>query len=165
MTKDPAVKLEKLKEKVVVRTAGGHIIQAHDSVDVKLRINTAAGPVCLTKPVRCLVIDEDEEELILGKDILTTLGIDVDRQLEQLVESDITGDEDPVNCDDDLEFGVECDGEVKVAVDELVDKAIDNGFPRERRDELLKIALMFDIWRLKLGGDPPAKVPPLLIKL
>ncbi|ETK81802.1 hypothetical protein L915_12719 [Phytophthora nicotianae] len=94
MTKDPAVKLEKLKEAVVLRTAGGHIIQAHGSVDVSLRINTAAGPVCLTKPVKCLVIDGDEEEFILGKDFLTTLGIDVDRQLEQLVGSDIA-DEDP----------------------------------------------------------------------
>eukprot|EP00644_Phytophthora_capsici_P002637 jgi/Phyca11/105797/e_gw1.11.650.1 len=160
MTKDPTVKLKELKETVVVRTAGGHIIRAHGSVDVKLRINTAAGPVCLTKPVRCLVIDEDEEEFILGKDVLTTLGIDVDRQLEQLVGSDVAGDEDPVDCSDDYEIGVECDNEVRVAVDKLVEKAIDNGFPRERRDDLLKIAVMFDIWRLKLGGDPPAKVPP-----
>ncbi|ETI41769.1 hypothetical protein PPTG_21201 [Phytophthora nicotianae INRA-310] len=69
------------------------------------------------------------------------------------------------NFNDDFEFGVESDSEVRVAVDVLVDKAIDNGFPRERRGNLLKIAVMCDIWRLKLGGDPPAKVPPLLVKL
>ncbi|ETO84282.1 hypothetical protein F444_01796, partial [Phytophthora nicotianae P1976] len=97
-------------------------------------------------------------------DVLTTLGIDVDRQLEQLVGSD-TADEDPVNCNDDFEIGVEGDSEVRVAVEELADKAIDNGFPRERRGDLLKIAVMFDFWRLKFGGDPPAKVPPLLVKL
>ncbi|OWZ13871.1 LOW QUALITY PROTEIN: hypothetical protein PHMEG_00012737 [Phytophthora megakarya] len=107
--------------------------------------------------------DDDENEFIVGSDVLATLGIDVDRQREQLVASESTGAEDLFECSDEIQIGVECDADMNAAVDELVDKAVENGFPRERRDSLLKIALMFDIWRLQLGEDPPAKVPPLVI--
>ncbi|POM69893.1 Hypothetical protein PHPALM_13794 [Phytophthora palmivora] len=165
MSKDKFVKLTDLTEEVKVKTAGGLIIRANSSIEVELKIHTAAGPVCLTMPVKCLIIDEDEDEFIIGKDVLTMLGIDVDRQLEQLVTNGNINDEDLTGCDDDFEIGVECDADVKVAIEELIGLAISNGFPPERSNELRTVAFMFDIWRLKLGGDPPAKVPPLLIRL
>lgn len=168
MAKDSVVRPVELNEEVDVKTAGGHFLRAKDYVEVRLQNNTAAYPVCLTTPVKCLIIDEEENEFINGKDVLATLGIDVDLQIEQLEQLVIHGfidDEDPIDCDDDVEIGVECDTDVRAAVEELLDKAIENGFPRERRGELLTIALMYDIWRLRLGGYPPAKVPPLLIKL
>ncbi|ETK81622.1 hypothetical protein L915_12890 [Phytophthora nicotianae] len=49
------------------------------------------------------------KQFILGKDVLTTLGIDVGCQLEQFKESDITGGKDSDDSKNDLEFDVECD--------------------------------------------------------
>lgn len=42
------------------------------------------------------MIEEDEEGFIIGKDVLATLGIDIERQLEQLVENKDAVDEDPL---------------------------------------------------------------------
>ncbi|OWZ03681.1 LOW QUALITY PROTEIN: hypothetical protein PHMEG_00024543 [Phytophthora megakarya] len=164
-TQPRMLKLTKLPREVPVKAAGGHSLHLKYSVEVNLKIHTAAGPVCLTTPVKCLVIEEEESEFIIGKDVLGTLGIDVERQLEQLVENGSADDDDPTNCDDDIEFGVECDTDVRIAVEEMIDHAVENGFPSDRREELKTIACRFDIWRLNLGGDPPAKVPPLLIRL
>ncbi|EGZ20568.1 hypothetical protein PHYSODRAFT_419503, partial [Phytophthora sojae] len=47
-------------------------------------IHTAAGPVEPMEAVSCLIVDSDDEEFIIGSDLLGELGIDVDRQLEQL---------------------------------------------------------------------------------
>ncbi|EGZ12717.1 hypothetical protein PHYSODRAFT_412070, partial [Phytophthora sojae] len=84
MAKDSVVRPVELNEEVDVKTAGGHFLRAKDYVEVRLQNNTAAYPVCLTTPVKCLIIDEEENEFINGKDVLATLGIDVDLQIEQL---------------------------------------------------------------------------------
>ncbi|OWZ03525.1 hypothetical protein PHMEG_00024731 [Phytophthora megakarya] len=47
----------------------------------------------------------------------------------------------------------------------MIDPVVENGFLSDRREELKILSCRFGIWRLKLAGDPPAKVPPLLIRL
>ncbi|OWY98480.1 hypothetical protein PHMEG_00030748 [Phytophthora megakarya] len=163
--RDPTVKMKPLQREVSVTAAGGHSLHARNCVEVDLKIHTAAGPVCFTTPVRCLVIEEEEKEFIIGKDVLETLGIDVDRQLEQLAVNSDAVDDDPFEFEDEFTIGVECDADVRAAVEEMLDKAIEKGFPDDRRDELRTVVFLFDIWRLKLGNDPPAKVPPLLVRL
>ncbi|GMF16191.1 unnamed protein product [Phytophthora fragariaefolia] len=37
--------------------------------------------------------------------------------------------------------------------------------PKESVPRLRKIATRYDIWRLRLGDDPPARVPPMKIRL
>ncbi|EGZ28761.1 hypothetical protein PHYSODRAFT_309514 [Phytophthora sojae] len=123
--KDDTVKLVMMKE-IPVKTAGGHILRA------------TAGYVRLTSRVKCLVIEEDEEGFIIGKDVLATLGIDIERQLEQLVENKDALDRDFI-------VGVRCDADVNASLEELIDTAVVNGFPRERREELRTAVLMFYI--------------------
>ncbi|POM71696.1 LOW QUALITY PROTEIN: Hypothetical protein PHPALM_11699 [Phytophthora palmivora] len=91
------------------------------------------------------MIEKNEDEFIIGKDVLTTVGIDVDGHLEQIVVNEDIVDDDPIDLDASFTIGIECDGDVRIAVEELLDAAIAIG--------------------LNLGGDSPAKVPPLLIKL
>ncbi|OWZ01937.1 hypothetical protein PHMEG_00026596, partial [Phytophthora megakarya] len=105
-------------------------------VNLTLQINTAAGPVRLATPAPCLIIEEDEDEFSIGKDVLEMLGIDVDRQLEQLVVNEDAVDENPVDFEDSFAIGTESDDEVKAAVEELLEAAIANGYPPRRRDEL-----------------------------
>ncbi|KAL3674053.1 hypothetical protein V7S43_000005 [Phytophthora oleae] len=47
-------------------------------------IHTVAGPVQPAEAVSYLIVDEDDDEFIIGRHLLAVLGIDVDRQLEQL---------------------------------------------------------------------------------
>lgn len=54
---------------------------------------------------------------------------------------------------------------VKVAFEAMIRKAVDEGFPKEKVDRIRTVVCRYDIWRINLGDDPPAKVPPLVLRL
>ncbi|OWY93212.1 hypothetical protein PHMEG_00037473, partial [Phytophthora megakarya] len=81
----PEVKAVQLKEPPDCRGADGKSIKVEWIVNLHLRLRTAAGSVRIAKPVECLIIPGDADEFLLGNDVLTMLGIDVQRQLEFLV--------------------------------------------------------------------------------
>ena len=62
-----------------------------ECVRVRIIIHTAAGPVSPSQPFDCLLLDVDEDEFILGQDILTELGIDVNRQLPRMTATSTKG--------------------------------------------------------------------------
>lgn len=159
---DRSVKLVKVNKQV---SFGGHNLTSSGQVKLNMKLDTAAGTVNVVEPVDCLVVEEDDDEFILGKYVLSDLGIDVDRQLEQLAENKETVDDDPIGRDDDEPVGFDVDDDLAAAIMKLIDAAIENGFPAEYRDKLEAIVKEFDIWRLRLGNDSPAKVPPLFIRL
>jgi len=53
------------------------------TVRLRLSLNTAAGPVRINDEVG-LVVDGDSEEVLLGRDMLAALRIDVEMQLDLL---------------------------------------------------------------------------------
>ncbi|KAE8879026.1 hypothetical protein PF010_g29905 [Phytophthora fragariae] len=154
-----------LARPIVCETVGKHKILAQRSVLLQIMLHTAAGPVRPVKPYEVLVIDEDEDEFILGEDILNDLGISIDRQLEQLAERTSADDDDPIAFGEDFLAGCTPDEEVRQAVEAMIAKALENGFPPEKEGKLRTIVYMYDIWRLHLGPDPPAKVPPLELRM
>lgn len=159
------VETKKLKQPLQCETVGKFKITSNYSVHLHIKLHTAAGPVQPVRPYEVLVIEEDEEEFILGEDILNDLGISVDRQLEQLAERSAADDDDPICFDDELGVKRTPDADVKRAVENMISSALENGFPAKKEAKLRSIVYMFDIWRLQLGPDPPAKVPPLEIRL
>ncbi|KAF4142389.1 Aspartyl protease [Phytophthora infestans] len=74
---DSSVVMAELKPPTVVKVAGGATLECRNSVEIDVRISTAAGTVLLTR-VSCLVLDGDEDELLLGRSTLKDIGIDVD---------------------------------------------------------------------------------------
>eukprot|EP00644_Phytophthora_capsici_P015296 jgi/Phyca11/113379/e_gw1.24.208.1 len=114
------VKTTTLTSPIICETVGKHKILASRSVLLRIMLHTAAGPVRPVKPYEVLVIDEDEEEFIMGEDILTDLGINIDRQLEQLAEKTAADDDDPIPVED--AFGARCtpDEEVRQAVEGMI---------------------------------------------
>ncbi|KAG3239380.1 hypothetical protein PI124_g15680 [Phytophthora idaei] len=164
----PEVKAVKLEEPFTCKGADGKPIEVKMIVNLHLRLRTVAGSVRIAKPVECLIIPGDATEFLLGNDVLTMLGIDVYEQLDLLVTNaaqDGQDDEfDDVN-EPQIGSNVELSDEIRVAVDDLVEKAKRKGFPRKLLPQLRRLATRFDIWRLKLGDDPPARVPPMKIRL
>lgn len=79
-----------------LEAVGGAILTATHGADVYLCLNTAAGPVRCQDQKRCLIVESDDDELIVGRVLLAELVIDVDRELEQLAAQ---------NRDDDDSFG------------------------------------------------------------
>ncbi|KAE9184523.1 hypothetical protein PF005_g21644 [Phytophthora fragariae] len=113
-------------------------------------------------------MDMDDDEFIIGRDLLATLGIDVDRQLEQLAthrDDKTSGDPFSQEADEPpAERHAATDDEVLAAVVVLIERALQHGFPPEKVDKLRLIVFAYDVWRLELRDDPPARVPPLEVK-
>ncbi|KAG3028697.1 hypothetical protein PC120_g4718 [Phytophthora cactorum] len=78
---DETIQLVKLREPIESRAVGGTILTSTHAVDVNLTLNTAAGPVIFQDLKRCLIAESDEDDFLVGKTLLSELGIDVDRQL------------------------------------------------------------------------------------
>lgn len=70
-------------------------------------------------------------------------------------------DEPPFN----LEEQPSSDDDIFVAVERLISRAVENGFPMDRVEQLRTIVHAYDVWRLELRADPPANVPPLEVRL
>ncbi|KAF1335539.1 hypothetical protein FI667_g1302, partial [Globisporangium splendens] len=161
--KDKSV-IEYALDKPVVSSTVGGCIQSTHAVELFVTLHTAAGPVRCQDRKLCLVIEGEEEEFIVGKTLLRELGIDVDRLLEMLAARKVDSDDDPVSPAETPEpFQVKLD--VIEIVSEMVEDAIRKGFPERNREKLRETCLMYDIWRLALGNDPPALVDPLEIRL
>ncbi|POM77826.1 Hypothetical protein PHPALM_4727 [Phytophthora palmivora] len=135
------------------------------AIDVGLTLNTAAGPVRCHYLKRCLIVEEDKGDVLVGKALLAELGIDVDRQLEYLA-SRVDDDDTFVGPAGMPTFVSVATQVVMDAVDDLVHDAINRGVVDDHiTSRLYTILHHFGGWRLELGNDPPARVPPLKIKL
>ncbi|OWZ00784.1 hypothetical protein PHMEG_00027953 [Phytophthora megakarya] len=167
---DPTVLAEPLDTPVQSLTFGGHLVVANQKTSLHVRIHTAAGAVEPAEPVKCLIVEANDNEFMIGKDLLGILGIDVDRQLELLASRggdetsgdpfDLEADELPVNSTSPA-----TDEQVRAAVETLIERALEHGFPADKVEKLRLIVYAYDVWRLELRDDPPARVPPLEVRL
>jgi hypothetical protein len=168
VTACPEVQAVRLEEPLMCSGADGKLIEVNMTVNLHLRLRTVAGSVRIAKPVECLIIPGDTDEFLLGNDVLTMLGIDVQLQLDLFVANATQKEQDDEFDDaDEPQVGsstVLTDG-LRAAVETLIECAVEKGFSAERAAELRRIATRFDIWRLKLGDDPPAHVPPMKVRL
>lgn len=161
----PKIERKQLTAGVDCITVGGRILTAKETVECRIKIHTAAGAVRPVDPVTFHVLKMDSDEVLLGNHFLSSLGIDVQAQLERLAEEN---PEDEKNTgaerDNDLLHEPDAD-ELREAVEEMIRKAIARGFPKAKEERLRTIVYMFDIWRITMGRDPPARVTPLKVAL
>ena len=180
MALDPTVYPAKMKKPVEQVAVGNRIIRSEESVLLTITIQTAAGEVETYRPFEVVVIEDDEDDFLITKEVLLSLGIDVDKQLEDIARYLTRKDDDTP--EDTFEKGKYPDvltntenqssvGDVdlvalKAAFETMVDKAMENGFPEQYREELRAVVWEFDIWRVTFrGADGPSTCPPLKISL
>lgn len=94
------------------------------------------------------------EDFLLGKEMLASLGIDVDRDLEMMASQSQYDEPDEFD-EPEVSSTAELSDELEKLVPGMVEGAGRRGFPKEYLDELLRIAVRFDLWREKLSNDPP----------
>ncbi|KAE9085389.1 hypothetical protein PF006_g26266 [Phytophthora fragariae] len=108
---------------VYLERVGGDLLGCRTSCDVDVMMGTAAGPVNVVN-VRCIIVDDDEEEFLLGNPTLVALGIDEGRQMEQLaMSSSGVYSEENDGLPDDPETGQDDEAEVQELLDQLVANA------------------------------------------
>jgi hypothetical protein len=71
-------------------------------------------------------------------------------------------DEDPVKDDDDVEIGDECKAETEVESDKVLDRAMQDGLPAEKKAELRRIGSKHaDVFWTRLAADPAVDDKPV----
>ncbi|GMF39814.1 unnamed protein product [Phytophthora fragariaefolia] len=160
---------ERLDNPVRNQAYGSIWVTADKKVKLHLLIHTAAGPVEPVSVVDVLIADVDYNEFIVGNDLLLSLGIDVDRQLEMLADrgsDETSGDNIELEADEPpVAATSSSDDDIFAAVERLLDRSVENGFPVDRLETLRTIAHAFDVWHLELRDDPPAREPPTKMRL
>ncbi|POM69516.1 Hypothetical protein PHPALM_14191 [Phytophthora palmivora] len=113
-----------------------------DEVTLDLDLVTVTGPVYL-REVPCLVMDGDGGEVLLGKDALKHLGIDVEQSLALLAGSTLL-----IDAEDEFSVGGESPdpGQPPVlimAIDELLERAVKNSLPSGHVDAVGNLLEIF----------------------
>ncbi len=136
------------------------------TMDVKL--GTIAGNVVI-RNITAEVTSMEMDEVLLGNDLLRELGIDVREQMadragtEYSIFKDVT--EEIPDISPTLDFGETNECELREALHQLVEQALENGLPEQYKDKWADLLEEYaDVFRLRMGNDPPAKVEPMEFK-
>ena len=134
------------------------------SVKVTMILQTLVGQVIIHN-VPCEVTDAAMDEVLLGNDVLKHLGIDVSGLLAEMgdreVNMDPLGDE---MYQEFIDFGETNEAEIRAGIDKMVSEALEAGLPAEKGEDWSSLLHKFaDVWRIKLGKDPPARVDPMYV--
>ncbi|GMF22855.1 unnamed protein product [Phytophthora fragariaefolia] len=128
-----------------------------------LQLMTRAGIVNVSG-VMCLVMPTSREEVLLGNTALQSLGINVNEQLVRLAQSPAMAEE--IDEFPAVEYGGVDHTAIDSALEEMIVGAVKEGFDAADMEDLRDLLTDFrDLWRDKLGPDPPDKVAPLMITL
>jgi hypothetical protein len=147
-----------------------HVELARHTITLDPLVHTVCGPVQL-KAIEFLVVGGDLQDVLLGNSLLRSLGIDLDAQFASLALQESTQDaacneDDLDHAPDDVQIGSLDDSELEHALHDLVTRAVAAGFPDALAPQLRELVFEFvDIFRVRLGPDPPARVPPLRVTL
>ncbi|KAI9993054.1 hypothetical protein PInf_015111 [Phytophthora infestans] len=158
----PDVKVECLMKPIDGKAVGGAIITCKESIQLDLELITPAGRVRM-RQVTCIITETEEDEFLLGRLTLEALGIDVEGQLSALANKEIV-DFDPFESETPVSFNPPDKGRIMGRLCELINEAVTNGFPVDRKRDLFDVATRYDIWRLEIGNDPPSKIEPFDIQ-
>ena len=147
--------------KPVRLTLGDHKTEILDTdfVCVNLRLRTKADEL-ITRRRQCVIWDVPSEKIILGSDLLETLGIEPKSALDALILTKknqgpaIEGEENKETCNDsdDESFSEVINEDIAAGIKNLLISAGNNGLPEKwlRRLEVL-IRRYWNIWRIHIG--------------
>lgn len=159
-------------------------------MSVTIVLNGSNIPVRI-RGVEFAVVDQEMDEVLLGRPFLKAIGFDLeehlqrvhrhvhDKHIEELQSSRVKLaaveykgmayqeiDDDPIDLPDvaSAGFGKDSKEEIDEALERNMEEARCNGLSPKGQERLKNILLGYrDVFRLKLGPDPPANVAPLII--
>lgn len=144
-------------------------IVSDETVYLDVILNTKAGPLKLRK-VETLVINGPMNCYILGDQHLKQLGIDVEDLVANRAGQIIDMSEEQAFLDNawpgEIPFGERIEEDISQQLEAMLSRAQSEGADVEQTTQLRQVIYKWKhVWRTKLGPDPPAKVPPLKVKM
>jgi len=157
---------------IILQLPNGDRVQIKESVEVDLTLETKLGKLVIPHQ-KCLVWDDMHDDIILGIDMLSSLGIDPKHALDSLITINKSGTpssdhlklsgEHEQSCP---EIGIDNSDEIVHSLKIKVKEALNNGMSSQFELPLLTLLLnKRDTFRRKLGPDAPASVTPFKTKL
>lgn len=160
----PSLKVQPLPDARLLKMANGSHAEVQGVVLVDLRINTAAGPVKVCSQ-ECVVMDTGDDEFLLGKPTMQYIGIDVDRNLEQLAGLEVDFDEETV-LTELPDIGKQDFLEIDQDLEHMLQECENNGLSGDYWQEIRGLIYRHrDEWRTQLAPDEPAMVTPLEVQI
>lgn len=153
-----------------VLIAEQYTVNFKEAVKLTLILNTTAGPLTV-RNVELHILEDEGTEVILGKPLLRQLGINVDGMLAQLAGREMDLQEEQEVLDKtmptpDVQIGVDADDEVEQVLAERLHEAVKAGASEMQIQKLKEVLHEYkDVFRIKLGADPPVKIEPLQVHL
>ncbi|KAE8895720.1 hypothetical protein PF005_g12672 [Phytophthora fragariae] len=121
-------------------------------------LGTAAGLVHF-RTANSVIVEDDEEDILSRNPTLLSLGIDVDRQMEQLASGGALNGGDGDGIHGDPATGHVVEDKTTDFVNHLLSKAGERGFPEALMMPLRRIVLDYKVvWRWYLGDDESPRV-------
>jgi hypothetical protein len=181
---------------VMSTTMGPVEITAESIIRCNIVLNLPCGPLRLRR-VEFLIIDQEMDEVLLGRPLQASLGFDLTSHLEKVFDSidnmdtsaealgdgfmpkiaslssyaglryDIT-DDDPVPslCSAGKDMADVDIAEIKEACGTMLDESKAAGVSEYGHERLRQMVGTYpDIFRVRMGLDPPADIPPMVITL
>ncbi|KAJ8574930.1 hypothetical protein ON010_g4282 [Phytophthora cinnamomi] len=147
-----------------VVAAGGNLMLCHEKVQLDVQIVTAVGPLCL-HGIECIWLEPLEEELLLGKSTLQSIGVDFYGVFEQLAQQHIDAagfEADDIPSNQMHVLGARKDNKTTSLLHNMVDEAINAGFEPTMADQLRQLVIEYsDVFRVSLGRDEATDAQPL----
>jgi len=147
-------------------------------IEVPVTIGTSAAEITLLR-VKCWVMEAEMETVLIGQPELGYLGIDPMTALERLIETKsasntiedyatakkLSGQEPAGEEIEEIKGKID-DEELKTAKEEMIGRALEQGADETIQSKLHSIVESVpELFRVRLGADPPAKVRPMQIHL
>ena len=164
MAKEAGLVVRRYPEKVRIDLAiSGHEGFLVGETTTNMTLKTICGDVNL-RNVACVITEDEIDEVLLGDDVLRGLGINVDQLVDSLAGKTVDLQEPGVESDnkEPLDFGENDETEIRSLLKKLVSDSEKRGLPSDYKAQLDELLQHYaDVWRIKLGNDPPAKVAPM----
>ena len=143
-------------------------------LDIELRVPEATNPI-VKQHVRFVVLNgKMPVEVLFGRSFLRDIGIDVESQVREYAktaqEEEATEENRPATKQDDTPatadtYDFQNSAEIEEEIEKMIQRALKAGLPRKFEKRFRSIVKKFDIWRTRLGADPPARVAPMKVCL
>ena len=163
----PDLIIHNLQEKITLEMPNGHTTIIDQSLDIDIMLQTRMGQLIVQKQ-HCLIWNDLNEDLLLGNDMLSALGINPRHTLDTLVASHNSyNDIFPIEyASIHPDIGHDIETELYSALVNKVKEAVENGMSHEYEQQLLELLIRRkNVFRLKLGPDAPASVTPFITHL
>ena len=161
-----------LNEHIILEMPNGDTVNIDKAIEINITLETKLGQLIVPHQ-KCLIWNTLNDDIILGNDMLSSLGITPKNALDSLIAENASNDasqplNDYASWDKEQSYpdvGNDDQDEIMNALKEHFKEAFSNGMSSQYSKKLLELLIQRHVFGKKLGPDEPAHVTPFKTNL